>query len=1150
MTAERAVYVKVGVKADQALATLRDLKRSLDGIAGQDLGRPRKGLAGLGKVSDSDLRKVRASMDGIAKQDFRRPQSGLDNLFSKANLFGGGLALGIGKAVSSFADFDQQMSAVSAATGVAGDGLTGLRDAAIKAGADTQYSATEAASAITEMSKAGLDATEILGGGLAGALNLAAAGQMDTAEAAETMATALAQFKLDGDKASHVADLLAAGAGKAQGSVSDMGQALKQAGLVADGAGLSIEETVAGLTSFANAGLIGSDAGTSFKSMLQRLTPTSAEAAGLMDELSINAYDAQGNFVGLEKYAGILREGLKNLTPEQRNAAMATIFGSDAVRAAKVLYEQGATGIAHWSEEVNQQGYAAKQAAALTDNLRGDMERLGGAVDTALIQGGSGANDALRSLTKTTEGLVVGLSQIPGPLALGATALAGISVLGPKIGDAAATITGPLQTGLRGFRDEMALHRALATEVVGGYQRLGDESKVASGKVSKSVVAMSAARSTIGGLKGAAGGLMGLFGGPWGIALAGATAAVGFWAQKQADAKQAADALNATIDEQTGKFTKASTESVTSVLMGDLSPDDVKLLEGLGVNFTKLADDMLKGGPAADKARASLVALMDEHQAGLGFLSSEGRATEGLLRSYDRQADAADSARVKQEALNKARNDQAVADSRGADSAATAERNMADLGTAADNAAGSMRNGEGAAADMSGAIKDMGGEAKDAKTELEQLMGFIDSNFGSGERAIRANKRAFDADVRDATEAAREAAKAGGKGYADPDAVKAQKRAQEELDAARAARSKASKTKTKDGKAQDLTQEDDRVKRAEENLADANQRVKDTWHDATKAGEEYRGKLEEVADSGQKQVETLIKQNKPVKDVNKAYDDTRKALREVLKVRGIEGRAAEAEIDRIFGTTEAMDDLRWQYAHTQAQVATQITTPGLPKAKTDMEGYWEVINGIPTFKPTTPTTPGLPKAKTDAEGYWEVINGIPTFKPTTVSVKIEGAEALRTTAALIGSLPGGFGVSAILKAGSLIPQKKAVGGPITGIGTGTSDSNLVLASKGEHMLTAAEVRAAGGHGAIFALRKAIVSGGVAFRAMGGPIAAPVTAYRAAPAALGGFGRMPSAAEIGAAVAAQMPPLVNVHSGADARSAARAAIRDWEWGQVQ
>ena len=52
----------------------------------------------------------------------------------------------------------------------------------------------------------------------------------------------------------------------------------------------------------------------------------------------------------------------------------------------------------------------------------------------------------------------------------------------------------------------------------------------------------------------------------------------------------------------------------------------------------------------------------------------------------------------------------------------------------------------------------------------------------------------------------------------------------------------------------------------------------------------------------------------------------------------------------------------------------------------------------------------------------------------------------------------------------------AKGGPITGPGTGTSDSILARLSNGEHVLTAKEVAALGGHGAVERLRKAILSG--------------------------------------------------------------------------
>lgn len=74
---------------------------------------------------------------------------------------------------------------------------------------------------------------------------------------------------------------------------------------------------------------------------------------------------------------------------------------------------------------------------------------------------------------------------------------------------------------------------------------------------------------------------------------------------------------------------------------------------------------------------------------------------------------------------------------------------------------------------------------------------------------------------------------------------------------------------------------------------------------------------------------------------------------------------------------------------------------------------------------------------------------------------------------------------------------KATGGPISGPGTGTSDDVPIMASNGEHMWTAAEVRAAGGHGEVLAMRKAVLGGRphIAHHATGGPILTPVDSSR-------------------------------------------------------
>lgn len=436
-----------------------------------------QGMREVGKATD----EVGSKAEKLAAQ-----KQGFETLGRAAVGFGAAMALGVGVAIGKWAEFDQQMSYVQAATHETAANMDLLKEAALDAGARTVYSATEAAGAIEELARAGVSTQDILSGGLDAALDLAAAGGLQVADAAGIAAVALKTFNLQGTDMSHVADLLAAGAGKAMGDVSQLSQALAQGGQVAKQTGLSIDETTAALAAFASQGLLGSDAGTSFKSMLQRLTPQSNEAKQKMDDLGISAYDASGNFIGLAEFAGNLQGALRSLTPEQRNSAMATIFGSDAVRAATVLYDEGESGIRDWIDAVNDQGYAAETAAMRLDNLMGDWEAFTGALDTAFITMGEGADGPLRTLVQGLTGLVDGFNDLPDG-AQQAVMWVGLVTAGVALTGGAALLAVP---------------------------------KIAAFKVGMQTLGITAA-STRAGL----GRVSSFLGGPWGIAIFAATAA-------------------------------------------------------------------------------------------------------------------------------------------------------------------------------------------------------------------------------------------------------------------------------------------------------------------------------------------------------------------------------------------------------------------------------------------------------------------------------------------------------------------------------------------------------------------------------------------------------------------------------------------------
>jgi TP901 family phage tail tape measure protein len=378
-----------------------------------------KALNEVGAASEKSARRTAAAS--------KRHAAAMDKMSTTAMVAGGAMLAGFGGIVAVAGRFEQEISKVGAVSGATGTELEKLSEAALKAGADTAFSASQAAQAEAELAKAGISTADILGGGLRGALALAAAGQIDLAQAAEISAQTMNLFGLAGKDVTRIADTLAAGANKSAADIQTLADGLKQGGLVAKQTGLSLEETVGALALFADNALVGSDAGTSLKSMLQRLSNPSKEAKKRMDELGVAMYDANGQFVGLETLAGNLRDAFDDLTPAQRNAAMATIFGADSVRAAAILFESGAKGAREYTKAVSDQGAASRVASQYLDNLSGDLEALKGSIETALIQGGSKATGALRSMTQAATGLVNAFADAPDAVQTTVIAFGGIT---------------------------------------------------------------------------------------------------------------------------------------------------------------------------------------------------------------------------------------------------------------------------------------------------------------------------------------------------------------------------------------------------------------------------------------------------------------------------------------------------------------------------------------------------------------------------------------------------------------------------------------------------------------------------------------------------------------------------------------------------
>lgn len=385
-----ATSSKAGRSAAAAAGLYQDAGGKWRNASGQFASGAEKAAVGVDKMEGSS-RRGSAAMSKLGS-------------VAKTGALAGVAALGYGlvKSVGKAADFESQLSSLGSVSGATGRQMGQFRQQALKAGADTKYSALEAAQAQTELAKGGLSVSNIMGGGLKAALALAAAGELDLSDAAGYTANAMNLFQIKGAGSVHVADALATAANATTADVGDFGMALAQGGAAAKNAGLSFDQTVVALETLAKAGTKGSDAGTSLKAALTQIAKPTDESASLMERLGINFFDANEKMKPMGAIAGMLRDKLGGLTAKQRQAAVTTIAGTDGMRTLLALYSGGPKTVDGFAKGLAKQGSAAQVAAKKQDNLKGKIEQLKGSFETAMIIVGS---ELLPGVTKGAEGL-------------------------------------------------------------------------------------------------------------------------------------------------------------------------------------------------------------------------------------------------------------------------------------------------------------------------------------------------------------------------------------------------------------------------------------------------------------------------------------------------------------------------------------------------------------------------------------------------------------------------------------------------------------------------------------------------------------------------------------------------------------------------
>lgn len=418
-------------------------------------------------VVDGSGAKAGFQVAEAAAQSF---YSAMQNRLSEVENFGENLmkasavgAAGFAVAGHAAANFEERLSAVKAVSGATEEQMDAISEAALQIGANTAFSATEAASAFEELVKAGISVDDALNGAAQATADLAAAGEVALPRAAEIAATAMNNFNMSGEDMPRVADMIAGAANASAISVEEYAQSLQQVGAVANLTGLSFEDTSVAIAEMGNAGIKGSDAGTSLKTMLMNLIPVTDRQVEEFERLGLMAFDSgramnalakngipsvgdsfeqtrqavsdyleetegipndtkemgkavdewlmkngamnnaffdtEGNLKSLAEVQQILQDSTKDMTKEQQLASLELLFGADAIRGAAVMAGNGAKG---FDELAASMGKVTAQDVSATrlDNLKGDLEELSGAWETMMIKIGQVVTPIARSVVQ------------------------------------------------------------------------------------------------------------------------------------------------------------------------------------------------------------------------------------------------------------------------------------------------------------------------------------------------------------------------------------------------------------------------------------------------------------------------------------------------------------------------------------------------------------------------------------------------------------------------------------------------------------------------------------------------------------------------------------------------------------------------------
>lgn len=223
------------------------------------------------------------------------------------------------------------------------------------------------------------------------AMRLAAAAKIDLKDAVTATTVSLNMYGESADQAARYVNVLAAGSKEGAADVSAQAASIKNAGVAASGAGVSIEQLQGTIQMLAEKGLEAEPAGTALRKFFL--------------VLQTGPDETNPKVVGLQT-------ALENLNKKSLSAAqIQTMFGEEAYSAATILIDN-ADKVRQYTEAVTDTSIAMEQAAINSDTNEAKMAQYRNSIKEAGIELMERLNPSLSLLTGWTTKIIVALPKL------------------------------------------------------------------------------------------------------------------------------------------------------------------------------------------------------------------------------------------------------------------------------------------------------------------------------------------------------------------------------------------------------------------------------------------------------------------------------------------------------------------------------------------------------------------------------------------------------------------------------------------------------------------------------------------------------------------------------------------------------------------